>query len=347
MNDIFKGTLNKGGNVYKIKFQIGNNELSINDGEVVWDEFSVHVKTEGPLLHIYNTTMEDCFIEVNSSPNLIKLLKKELGLSVKNYKVSISGFKEMPKALMYFVSLCLICIGLMGFVRWQAKFFVPYISVEEEYQIGSEYFAKCCSNKVLPEDHKSVIELRKLVEKLNYSGNHEIKVFIIESNEINAFALPGGFIVFYSGLLKKAKETEEIIGVLAHEIGHIDFRHGVKAYIEHKFAFVMYFLLLSNNSISDFGDSLISNKYSRIDESSADRFALNLLNKNNISPEGYVHFFEYLKEMDGKESKIKNWLSSHPSHEKRISFVERSIKQNHRYNSLDVDLEIIKKNLKN
>ena len=142
----------------------------------------------------------------------------------------------------------------------------------------------------------------------------------------NAFALPGGYIVVTDQLVKLADDNREIMAVLGHELGHIVHKHGMRRIVENSaIAAVMFTLTSDANTImqaaSTFPVMLINSKYSRANETEADRYALNFLQRAHISPEYYATILRKLQKVVGPNS-APGFLASHPATAERIKLVE-------------------------
>jgi predicted Zn-dependent protease len=169
----------------------------------------------------------------------------------------------------------------------------------------------------------------------NYSDRQDLFYHfqVVKDPELNAFAIPGGFVYVNSGLIQAAND-DELAGVLAHEIGHIAARHSVK-----KLQAVMGYQLVMNIALGLSGQStlgrsldvvfnLVNLGYSRQDEFLADSLAVKYARRADFNPQGIITFFEKLKaESERRGSGFRlAFLSSHPPIEERIKNVQNQIK---------------------
>ena len=153
-----------------------------------------------------------------------------------------------------------------------------------------------------------------------------IEIFLANESQINAFAVPGGVIVFHSGLLYAAQTPEEVAGVLAHEIAHVTHRHSVHGIAESLGIVVAAQVLLGDVSgLVVLARELITmaalNSRSQADEAEADATAARALYDANIDPRVLATFFERLREKYGDNEAADYWMSTHPSHGARIAAV--------------------------
>ncbi len=142
--------------------------------------------------------------------------------------------------------------------------------------------------------------------------DHDFEFVILDDPSINAFALPGGFVAVNRGLLEKATSTEEVAGVLAHEISHVTFRHGVEGLLRSSGRRVIVGLVFGFSDVSvllSHAASLRELSYQRGQESEADEAAHRILKSAGLSPLGMSRFFLRLQE---EGVSIPLLLSTHP-----------------------------------
>ncbi len=165
-------------------------------------------------------------------------------------------------------------------------------------------------------------------------GLPPISMEVYDMQLVNAFAAPGGKIIFTRGILDKADKPEEIAGVLAHEIGHVAHRHPEVQLIRLTGLQVLI-SIMSGSSGGDITSNIAALatllQYSREAEREADAFALDTMQKARIDPMGLRMFFEKIRKeeggssgSDGKTStigKIGNIFSTHPGTEDRIKSI--------------------------
>ena len=147
--------------------------------------------------------------------------------------------------------------------------------------------------------------LRAFVEPLITSvktqsdSPYHYRVLVSSDSAINAFALPGGTIVINLGLIEKAESSEAVYGVLAHEIMHVEERHGVRNLISSAGTWLVIGAVFGDVSglagtLVGLAPLLLNQSYSRAFESAADRGAVDLLEVSDIDPAGLKNFFELL-----------------------------------------------------
>lgn len=178
------------------------------------------------------------------------------------------------------------------------------------------------------------------------SAKNSYQVKILKNQMVNAFALPDGSIYFFSGLLEQSSSPEEIAGILAHEIAHVELRHGIKAMIKATGTAVLFSLIIGSGldgvgfaeTASEIASSLVYLSYSRDSEKEADYFAAKSLIAGKISLQGFIDFFSREQEsFDTAEQSEPDsaseaepvlnfesaleWLSTHPLSPERLKYI--------------------------
>jgi predicted Zn-dependent protease len=151
-------------------------------------------------------------------------------------------------------------------------------------------------------------------------------VYVVQNSEVNAFALPGGQMVVYTGLIKNVESPEQLAGVLAHEMSHATLRHGLQQ-ISQSLGVIAAIQLL----VGDVGGLLavgsqiaqqsVMTSYSRTAETEADIEGAKMLHAAKIDPKAMATFFAKLKHEHGDIPGAISWLSTHPQHEDRIESI--------------------------
>jgi beta-barrel assembly-enhancing protease len=162
--------------------------------------------------------------------------------------------------------------------------------------------------------------------------------YIINSETVNAFALPGGHVYVTRGLIERTRSGPELAGVLAHEIGHVVKRHGVEKLQRHlrtgSLVNVLYSIilggepdLLHQNALRLAGFLWTAN-HSREDEQEADKLAVKYLIRAGVDPHGMLTLLQSLLEVEQADSTTVSsaWFSSHPLTSSRIVQTEAEIR---------------------
>ncbi len=174
-------------------------------------------------------------------------------------------------------------------------------------------------------DHCLREKLRVLTEE---DTIYEFRLFFIDENYPNAFALPSGDIIFTDEIIKMAQSLDNpcpaLTGVLAHEIAHVRFRHGIQNIIQANLFFIATALLIGDISAITLAISdLASLSYSRRMELEADKWAACKLKELNLPATPMAELLRLLTETTISEDgeKIPEWLSTHPAYDKRFEVI--------------------------
>ena len=146
-----------------------------------------------------------------------------------------------------------------------------------------------------------------------------ITVVVRDSPVVNAYALPGGHVALLRGLLDEAQSSDEVAGVLAHELTHALDRHPMRALVANSGLALLIEVTLGNGTGASVGFLLTTLSYSRAMEAEADAGAVKLLRRAGIGTEGFATFFERM-EKRGLGSKLP-YLSTHPPDAERVAAV--------------------------
>ena len=176
-----------------------------------------------------------------------------------------------------------------------ADVFARSIPREYETWIGENFQQTYLQYLTVDEDKSN--QIQRFYDHLEYQSEYDVSVVVVESDMVNAFALPGGFIVVFSGILDIMEDENELAALLAHEASHINGRHSLRI-ISRDLA--MYVLLASlTGDVGGFSSVLIENSnlisslsFSREFEKEADLEGLNLMIEAEIDPNGMLRLFE-------------------------------------------------------
>ena len=155
-----------------------------------------------------------------------------------------------------------------------------------------------------------------------------IELLVVDNPEINAVTLPGGLILVYAGLVRKAHSVEEVAAVIAHEMGHVS-HHDTMNALSRNLAIAGLLSAGGNASpelIRQVLQTLAENAFSRQVEADADRYALELLTSSSLRPAHLADFFKSLakKDTSQKLEQALGWLGSHPDTNSRIRMAEQA-----------------------
>lgn len=225
----------------------------------------------------------------------------------------------------WFAAVCLLSIAvLMGGAYWTvptlARAIAQRIPLEQERALGMQ--AEAVLTYAYCDDPKARDALGRLAQRIAQAESRALEVRILRSDVPNAFALPGGLILMSDALLRDAATPEEVAGVLAHEMQHVTQRHVLAGFVRDTILTGIWALTIGDYAglmVIDPGTAYrVANlKFSREDEASADRGAVNMLHAAGISHRGLTAFFERLQRKQGSTELAL--ISTHPSTAQRIA----------------------------
>ena len=205
---------------------------------------------------------------------------------------------------------------------WLVKLAVSRIPIEWEQKLGESAYRDFLSHQDLMQEGPAVSAVNEMTQRLTsqiVQNPYKFEITVVKSDVVNAFALPGGYIVLFTGLMKKAESGEEVAGVLSHELNHVLQRHGLDRIIKTLGLRAVVTILVGDPQglaglMKQVGLELFTLKFGRAQETDADLTGLRLLHYAKIDPAGMIRFFERLSEKDEGRTE---WLSTHPMSQAR------------------------------
>ncbi|OQW30806.1 MAG: hypothetical protein A4E19_08620 [Nitrospira sp. SG-bin1] len=194
---------------------------------------------------------------------------------------------------------------------------VNRIPVEWEQKLGESAYRDFLAQQDVVKDGPSVAAVKEMTHRLTDpipENPYTFEITVVKSDVVNAFALPGGYIVVFTGLMKKAESPEEVAGVLAHELNHVLQRHGLERIVKQLGLVTVVSIVLGNQQglggiMKQLSVELMTLKFGRAQETEADVTGVQMLHRAKIDPSGMITFFQRLAEKDGGRVE---WLSTHP-----------------------------------
>lgn len=214
------------------------------------------------------------------------------------------------------------------------------ISQQQEVQMGQEYAQQINAQLPIiqdPELNRYINVLGDSIAGLTSRKDLDWHFFIVDAQEVNAFAVPGGFVYVNRGLIQRADQMDELAGVLGHEIGHVVRRHTVKQMEKAQGANIGVTLACVLTSICNsqvagaainIAGGAVFARFSRQDEAEADVEGVKNVVRAGISPTGMVTMFQkLLDERKSRPGAVESWFLTHPLEEDRINVVQGLINQ--------------------
>jgi beta-barrel assembly-enhancing protease len=204
-------------------------------------------------------------------------------------------------------------------------------SLQEEVQMGRQYAAEI--NRQLPivddaQVHRYINQLGNQIARAADQRGIQYTFYVVNSDVVNAFAVPGGFIYINRGLIDRSENLSELAGVLGHEVAHVVARHGVDQMVRMQRAEMganLAFVLLGRAPGQaeqlglQLGAGAFFARHSREAEREADDLAVQYLVRAGIDPNGIVTFFQKLmQDQQRRPSVVEQWFATHPLTQERV-----------------------------
>jgi predicted Zn-dependent protease len=227
------------------------------------------------------------------------------------------------------VGLYLLIVNLVPFIGSKI------ITTESEIEMGNNLKAMMIEEEKLigaEIDSAGTLKLQAFANKLKLSKEYPIRLTLLKSKTVNAYALPGGQVVVYSGMLDKISRPETLVALLAHESTHVNERHTLRSLLRSAANGIILSIIF--NDASGVSAAVVSNaetlnglSYSRSLEEEADSKGMELMIENGVNADGMRELMKLLKE-EGDVPENLSFLSTHPLTESRIKAANEFIRNN-------------------
>lgn len=216
---------------------------------------------------------------------------------------------------------------LLQQTNWMRLFSIKENTAKTEEKLGNIFWE--VYKQAEPQNNNKIADkvINNLVNQICKNNNIEtsnIKVHLVKKDDINAFALPNGHLVVYTGLIAACENQEELAGVIAHEIAHIESKHVMKKLIKEIGLTVLISMTTGNTSSEAIKSAiklLSSSAFDRKLEKEADIKAVDYLTNAKINTTPFANFLNKLGNKDNSATKYLSWLSTHPESEKRAEYI--------------------------
>jgi predicted Zn-dependent protease len=212
-------------------------------------------------------------------------------------------------------------------IDWMKIFKVQQVTDKTEQKLGElfwEVFKKSEKEVKNTLVVNSVDSIVTQVCKTNKIDRSKLKIHILDKEDVNAFALPNGHLIIYSGLILNSDNQEELVGVVCHEIAHIELNHVMKKLVKEIGLSVLISITTGNSGaevIRETAKMLSSSAFDRSLEKEADIKAVDYLVNANINPEPFADFLYKLSDTEHEAIKYLTWISTHPDSKDRAEYI--------------------------
>jgi predicted Zn-dependent protease len=239
---------------------------------------------------------------------------------------------NMKKALLQGLTLVLLFFGswfLLSQVDWLDLLQVKKVSSKTEERLGKMFYSVFRKSDREVRDPLVVHAMDSIINQICTSNNIErsvLKVHVLDNEQVNAFALPDGHLVIYTGLINNVASEEELVGVVCHEIAHIKLNHVMDKLTKEIGLSVLLSMTTGNTSSDVIGKAakvLSSSAFDRELERAADLEGVRYMIKANVDPEPFANFLSKLGNDKGDMPEYLTWLSTHPQSRERAEYVKK------------------------
>lgn len=227
---------------------------------------------------------------------------------------------------LFFVLFPLLLIALFfSQIDRIAGWVADQIPIEEETKLGRSSFESMKGSLKLEDNGASLDAVQSIGKRLTQGSKYSYEFHVVEDDTLNAFAMPGGIVVVNTGLINATKRPEELAGVLAHEVQHVEQRHSLEGMVKNLGLRAVWALAtgdLGGTLAGQAAVQLSSLKFSRDAETEADDKGFDALVKQGIDPSGMPDFFKTMSEKAADAPAA--FMSTHPlSDDRRRELAER------------------------
>ncbi len=231
------------------------------------------------------------------------------------------------------LGVLILVMGLYYFVLapFTAEQIADKLPQNLEIQAGNQIAKEITSG--LSSDTAKTLLLQQFYDGLNYPSSYPIRVTFLTDSTVNAFAIPGGRIYVYSGLVADTDNWQELAAVLSHELAHVNQRHSLKLISRAIAGYALLSIITGDMAgisalLIEYANDINNLANSRRFEKMADLQGIEYMEGSQINPKYMEQFFEKLNEKDesiDNANRTSQVLSSHPLSSKRIAYIHEEI----------------------
>ena len=264
----------------------------------------------------------------NFKEHLFRCLRERNKLSVYQRLINLNFGKHLIIAAMI---LAIIVLGYLFAVPYIAEKSVVLIPETFDEKLGDSFIGEfVLKNK---QDSAKTLLLNEFAEEIDLKTHRKLHFRVINSPTVNAFALPNGEIVIYTGILEKMDNYTELAGLIGHEVAHVNSRHSMKMLCKNLAGYIFISALFADVNgiitvLAENAHGLNTLSYSRAFEAEADEQAVYLMEQNNIDPQGIVSLFKMLEKESKYDNPFLEYMQTHPLTSHRIEKIQKIISEN-------------------
>lgn len=233
----------------------------------------------------------------------------------------------MKKILLSLFILIGLFFGLwfvLSRVDWMKLLRIEKITKTTEEKLGDMFWEIYKDKEILDSTvTKPVDSILIRICESNGFDRSQVKLHVVDMDEVNAFAMPNGHMVIYKGLLADVKDEAELAGVMGHELAHLQEKHVMKKLVKEVGLSVLISVATGGGGgeVVEIARLLSSSAYDRKLEKEADIKAVDYMAGANISPDHLANFLYRLGENNPDDLRYLSWISTHPDSKERAEYI--------------------------
>lgn len=314
------------------------------DAKIFFDEQRQVLLIHNGYYHRFEWQLSD--IELSKNGNQLTFIRKDhpaesLIIEDNQFAQHIYPYKNtgwyqklLDQSKAFYVALAALFISFLAvsyfwIIPWLGEKSIELIPETYDQELGEIAYQNTIDEEDIDPEKTKI--LNNFAKELKFVHPKPLRFTVVKSDEVNAFALPNGDIVIFTGIIDKMKSYEELVALIGHEATHIHHRHSMKMMGRNLSGLIFISTILgdANGVISVIGQNaheLRNLSYSRHYEEEADTGGFNTMKINKINPKGMVDLFKVL---DAKEESIEipEFISTHPITKNRIQNAENLIQK--------------------
>ncbi|RFS13291.1 M48 family metallopeptidase [Emticicia sp. C21] len=319
---------------HQAQIEVFGNSLSIyyDEKKVIWAVSEIDhagFSGKGKTMLQYGLFPHQYLEYSNDSP-LAKILAGYLLKPKNGLEIAGREYNAILKGALIAIAIFSAIVALVYFILLPslAAYIAGKIPVSTEIALGEKLFNSFIGDSEI--DTKKTKLLNNFARKIDFETKYPLKFTVVKDKQVNAFALPGGNVVVFSGILEKLKSSDELVALLSHEVTHIKERHSLKGLARSLAGSLLISVTFGDSGalgsvLVNQADNIYQLGFSRRMEKEADLEGLQIMNHNHIDQQGMIQLMERLQEEEQKQgSKMLAYLNSHPMTEERIAYIKEN-----------------------
>jgi Zn-dependent protease with chaperone function len=293
-----------------------------------WHFTDIELQDAPGIIELRNSANKLAFFRIEVSKEQCKTIHKTVAKNNFHYQFrQLSLFKISLVAGLVFLGLLASYFWVLPPLAERAVLLLP-TTVDD--QIGDAFYASVVQYSEIDQNRSKA--LNAFANELELFNKRPLHFNVVKSSEVNAFAMPNGEIVVFTGLLDQLDTPAQLVALLGHEVSHVNERHSMRLLSRNLAGYLVLSLVIGDISgitavLADNAQQLHMLSFSRKNEEEADHLGLQILMKNKQDPTGMLQLFAKLK--GPSQTNIPELLSSHPLPNSRIQTLNKALHSIH------------------